>query len=49
MEKETWRDIPDYEGLYQVSTLGRIKSLERKIIRSNGRVFTIKEKILKKE
>lgn len=47
MEKETWRDIPDYEGLYQVSTLGRIKSLERKIIRSNGRVFTIKEKILK--
>ena len=24
---EIWKDIPDYEGLYQVSNLGRIKSL----------------------
>lgn len=24
---EIWRDIPNYEGLYQASTLGRIKSL----------------------
>lgn len=24
---ETWKDIPNYEGLYQVSNLGRIKSL----------------------
>ena len=23
---ETWKDIPNYEGLYQVSNLGRIKS-----------------------
>ena len=22
---ETWKDIPNYEGLYQVSNLGRIK------------------------
>ena len=27
MENEVWKDIPDYEGLYQVSNLGRIKSL----------------------
>lgn len=27
MNKEIWKDIPDYEGLYQVSNLGRIKSL----------------------
>jgi hypothetical protein len=26
---EIWKDIKDYEGLYQVSNLGRIKSLER--------------------
>lgn len=26
---EKWKDIPDYEGLYQVSDLGRVKSLER--------------------
>lgn len=24
---EIWRDIPNYEGLYQVSDLGRVKSL----------------------
>lgn len=24
---EEWRDIPGYEGLYQVSSLGRVKSL----------------------
>lgn len=27
--KEIWKDIPEFEGMYQASTLGRIKSLER--------------------
>ena len=27
-EKEIWKDIPNYEGLYQVSNLGRVKSLK---------------------
>ena len=27
MNKEIWKDIPTYEGLYQVSNLGRVKSL----------------------
>lgn len=27
MEEEIWKDIPGYEGLYQASTLGRIRSL----------------------
>ncbi len=26
---EIWKDIPDYEGKYQVSNLGRVKSLQR--------------------
>jgi len=26
---EKWRDIPDYEGYYQVSSRGRIKSVDR--------------------
>jgi hypothetical protein len=30
---EIWKDIEGYEGLYQVSNLGRIKSLKRKRIR----------------
>lgn len=25
--KEIWKDIPNYEGLYQISNLGRVKSL----------------------
>jgi len=29
---EVWKDIPDYEGLYQISDLGRVKSLKRNII-----------------
>ena len=28
---EIWKDIPGYEGRYQASNLGRIKSLERKV------------------
>lgn len=27
--REIWRDIAGYEGLYQISNLGRVKSLER--------------------
>jgi hypothetical protein len=34
---EIWKDIPDYEGLYQASNLGNIKSLKKNIIlRQNG-------------
>jgi hypothetical protein len=44
--EEVWKDIPDYEGLYQVSNLGRVKSLERKCAVKNG-VRTVREKILK--
>lgn len=31
MEKEIWKDIEGYEGLYQVSNLGRVRSLDRLI------------------
>lgn len=30
-EKEVWKDVVGYEGLYMVSNLGRVKSLERVI------------------
>jgi len=46
MQEEIWKDIPDYKGLYQVSNLGRIKSLERKCAVKNG-VRTVSERILK--
>ena len=28
MENEVWKDIEGYEGLYQVSNLGNVKSLD---------------------
>ena len=37
MEIEIWKDIKDFEGLYQVSNLGRVKSLDRDSW--NGKVF----------
>ena len=43
--KEEWKDIKNYEGLYQVSNLGNVKSLERN--KSNGKgLVKIDEKIL---
>lgn len=46
-EDEIWRDIKGYEGIYQVSSKGRVKSLERDIICKNGRKQHRKERILK--
>lgn len=43
MMNEEWRDVVGYEGYYQVSNLGRVKSLER--IDSNN--HPLKERILK--
>jgi hypothetical protein len=34
LPNEEWRDVVEYEGLYQVSNLGRVKSLERKGMRT---------------
>lgn len=42
--KEKWKDIDGYSGLYQVSNLGRIKSLER-LDKLTG--IKVPEKILK--
>lgn len=31
--KEQWHNIPQYEGIYQVSNLGNVKNLKNKILR----------------
>ena len=46
MKNEIWKDVAGYEGLYQVSDHGRVKSLERKVPKRNGE-RTVKERILK--
>lgn len=47
MREEIWRDIPNYKGIYQVSNLGRVKSLFRYIESRKGVWRGIHEKILK--
>ena len=42
---EKYIDIQGYEGLYQVSDLGNVKSVQRVILRSDNRRRTISEKI----
>jgi hypothetical protein len=37
--QETWKDIKNYEGLYQISTLGRIKSFPRKGTYKNAKIL----------
>lgn len=48
--KEIWKDIPGFEGLYQASNFGRVKSLERVVRRKDAHggytCFRYKEKIL---
>ena len=45
--KEIWKDIKDYEGLYQVTNLGRVKRLCRIVYRGNNKgKIVVKEKIL---
>lgn len=47
MIEEIWKDITGFEGLYQVSNFGRIKSLDRKIKYKDGRTRVFLSKILK--
>lgn len=52
MGNEIWKDIKGYEGIYQISNLGRVKSLARKIpIEAWGkkRLRSIPERIMQLE
>lgn len=42
-DSEVWKDVVGYEGLYQISTFGRVKSLKRFDTRGNP----LKSRILK--
>lgn len=44
---EVWRDVQGYEGLYQVSSFGRVRGLDRVVTMKNGRKKSIKGRILK--
>lgn len=44
---EIWKSVIGYEGLYEVSNMGRVKSLERNIVKGRGGLCKIEERILK--
>ena len=45
---EIWKDIQGYEGFYQISNLGNVKSLERVVDKGNGILQHRKERIMNK-
>lgn len=45
MAKEIWKDIPGYEGFYQASTEGRVRSVDRIVKKWDGKKL-VKGRIL---
>lgn len=44
---ERWKDVVGYEGIYKVSNIGRVKSLNRTVQTKTGNKYRVKGKILK--
>ena len=44
--EEIWKDIPGYEGLYQASSLGRIKSCQKVLRYRNGKIVHRNERMM---
>jgi hypothetical protein len=47
MTDERWRPIVGYEGFYEVSDRGRVRSLDRVIIRRDGAKYPVRGRILR--
>jgi hypothetical protein len=47
MTAETWCPIPHYEGCYAISNMARVKSLERVVVRRDGRRSRVNGRVLK--
>ena len=47
MTDEIWKPISGYEGIYEVSNLGRVRSCDRIVTYSNGAKHKYKGKVLK--
>jgi hypothetical protein len=44
---EQWRDIPGFEGAYQVSDQGSVRSLDRHVLSTDGRTILYKGRSLR--
>lgn len=45
-DAEEWRPIPGFDGAYEISSLGRVKSLARTIERRPGVLSALRERIM---
>ena len=43
---EIWKDITNYEGIYQISTLGNVKGLRRVVNMPRGKTRILKDRML---
>jgi hypothetical protein len=44
---EQWRDVVGYEGSYEVSNLGNVRSLDREFIRTDGKLYRRRGQIIR--
>ena len=42
MAQEIWKEVNEFLGIYEVSNTGKVRCIDRKIVRSNGRPTSIK-------
>lgn len=47
MTREKWAPVPGWDGLYEVSTRGRVRSLERFSVDSRGRLYRVPGRVRK--
>lgn len=43
---EIWKDIPNFEGIYQISNTGKVKSIEHIVVCSDGQLKPVKERLI---
>ena len=43
---EEWRPVVGFEGLYEVSSIGRVRGLDRTVTRSDGRATRVRGRVL---
>lgn len=46
---ETWRDVKEYTGVYQVSSFGRVRSLDRMRLTKGGALAPLRGKVMKQK
>lgn len=46
VQEEKWRPVPGYEGYYEVSDRGGVRSLTRTFLKGDGRAYTTRGRVL---